>query len=233
MSWKTWSIVAVLIGAVFAIYLWAGPEPSPALVPARPGDPVAAEEDARPQPVAATRTASARPATAARMPGVDPVHTEWLEAQAGRYSSRRNLFAFPPPPVPPPPKPPPPPPDRDHDGSPDFRDNCPDVPNPDQQDIDRNGVGTACEPKGHVEIPPPPPSPPEPVPPPFTFKYIGTFGSTSNPIATFVGNGEILNARVGDIIENKFILRSIGIESVEIGFSGFPPNKTQRIPLGQ
>jgi hypothetical protein len=233
MSWKTWTAVAVLIGAVFAIYLWAAPEPSPSLVPARPVDPVAAEEDARPRPVAATRTASARPATAARTPGVDPVHTEWLEAQAGSYSSRRNLFAFPPPPVPPPPKPPPPPPDRDHDGIPDFRDNCPDVWNPDQQDIDHNGVGTACEPKGHIEIPPPPPPPPEPVPPPFTYKYIGTFGSASNPIATFTGNGEIINARVGDIIENKFILRSIGIESVEIGFSGFPPNKTQRVPLGQ
>jgi Thrombospondin type 3 repeat len=234
MSWKTWTTIAVVIGAVFAIYLWAAPEPAaPSLLPARTPDPIAAEVDGSPRPAAATRPSSARSVTAARTPGVEPVHTEWLDAPAGSYSSRRNLFGFPPPPAPPPPKPPPPPPDRDRDGIPDFRDNCPDVANPDQQDIDHNGVGTACEPKGHVEIAPPPPPPPEPVPPACTYKYIGTFGSASNPIATFTGNGEIVNARVGDIIENKFILRSIGIESVEIGFTGFPPSKTQRIPLGQ
>ena len=36
---------------------------------------------------------------------------------------------------------------------------------------------------------------------------------------------EIVNARVGDIIQGKFILRTIGIESVEIAFTGFPPDK--------
>jgi hypothetical protein len=39
------------------------------------------------------------------------------------------------------------------------------------------------------------------------------------------------NARVGDTIEGKFILRRIGIESAEIGFVGFPPQQTQKVPL--
>ncbi len=228
MSWKTWTIVAVLIIVGFAIYLWAAPQTTPSL-PAARGNDVADLEG--PDRTAAAAPRSARQATAVRTPGVDQIHREWLDAPSGSYASRRNLFAFPAPPPPPPPKAPPPPPDRDKDGVPDFRDNCPDKYNPDQTDIDRNGIGDACQ--TTPVIPPPPPPPPKPVPPPFTYKYIGTFGSASNPIATFNGNGEIINARVGDVIDGKFVLRSIGIESVEIGFVGFPPDERQRIPLGQ
>ena len=222
MSWKTWATVAVLIIAVFAIYLWAAPQPAQAV---RSTSPTAIDDDA-PAPVRPGTRASA-----ARTPGVEPVHTEWLDAQSGSFRSERNLFSFPVPPPPKPPPPPPPPPDKDKDGIPDFRDNCPDKPNPDQMDIDHNGIGTACETK--QEIAPPPPPPPKPVPPQFTYRYIGTFGTPRNPIATFAREGEIVNARVGDILDNKFVLRSIGIESVEIGFIGFPPDEKQRIPLGQ
>ena len=76
--------------------------------------------------------------------------------------------------------------------------------------------------------PPPPPPPPQ-----FPYKYIGTFGAPGNPIATFSGNGEILNVRVGETIDGKFILRGIGIESAEIAYVGFPPDQKTRIPLGQ
>ncbi|HEV8657685.1 MAG TPA: thrombospondin type 3 repeat-containing protein [Thermoanaerobaculia bacterium] len=226
MSWKTWTTVAVIIIAVFAIYTRAAQEPSRSLQTTSGRDPAAALEG----PSSKTTTAS-RPITYTRTPGVEPVHTEWLDLPGGSYSSRRNLFGFPAPPPPPVPKPPPPPPDRDKDGIPDFRDNCPDKPNPDQTDIDHNGVGDACQ--SPPAVAPPPPPPPKPVPPPFPYKYIGTFGSASNPIAAFTGNGEIVNARVGDIIDGKFVLRSIGIESVEIGFVGFPPDEKQRVPIGQ
>ncbi|HEY3051818.1 MAG TPA: thrombospondin type 3 repeat-containing protein [Thermoanaerobaculia bacterium] len=227
MSWKTWTIVAVLIIAVFAIYTRAAQEPSHAPQTTTGHNTVAELEG----PSTPASTTTARPIPSARTPGVEPVHTEWLDAPSGSYSSRRNLFGFPPPPPPPVPKPPPPPPDRDKDGIPDFRDNCPDTPNPDQLDIDHNGVGDACQ--SPPAVAPPPPPPPKPVPPPFPYKYIGTFGSASNPIATFAGNGEIVNARIGDVIDGKFVLRGIGIESVEIGFVGFPPDEKQRVPIGQ
>lgn len=222
MNWKTWTVIGLAIVAIFAIYTFAATShPAPA-----PPAPVAA----RPVQRAAARTPAVVAGTAL---GIGMIHTEWLEMQSGSYKSERNLFAYkepPPPPPPPPPKPPPPPPDRDKDGVPDFRDNCPDVANPDQKDIDENGVGDACQ-QGPIVAKYHPP--PEPVPPPFTYKYIGTFGSAANPIATFSGNGEIINVRVGETIDGKFILKSIGIESVDIGFVGFPPNKTTRVPLGQ
>jgi hypothetical protein len=36
--------------------------------------------------------------------------------------------------------------DTDNDGIPDSEDNCPDIPNPLQEDSDNNGIGDACEP---------------------------------------------------------------------------------------
>lgn len=211
MSWKTWTAAGLILVIGFAIYTFAAPEAA--------------------SPSTAAKTPQTT--TAAReipTPGVEPVHIEWLEADSGSYDSSRNIFAFkkdPPPPPPPPPTPPPPPPDQDKDGVPDYSDNCVGIANPNQQDIDGDGKGTACD---EPEQPPPPP---KPVPPQFTFKYIGTFGSARNPIATFARDGEIVNARVGDVIDGKFVLRGIGIESVEIGFVGFPPDERQRIPLGQ
>ena len=40
---------------------------------------------------------------------------------------------------------PPPPVDTDNDGLTDDQDNCPNTPNPDQEDTDGNGVGDACQ----------------------------------------------------------------------------------------
>lgn len=247
VNWKTLAVIGAIVVALLAIYTFAiadAPAPEPVTTNRGADDP----EDAG---GAATGTMPARPATrntnrtsanrgatrtAAPVAGIDPVHLEWLDVPSGSYSSSRNLFAYKEPPPPPPPTPPkpvfvPPPPDKDKDGVPDFRDNCVSVANPDQSDIDRDGVGTACE--TEAEIPPPPPIPPPPTPPQFTYRFIGTFGATSNPIATFTRDGDIVNARVGTIIEGKFILRSIGIESVEIGFIGFPAEQRQRIPLAQ
>lgn len=216
MNWKTWTAAAVILIAVFAIYSYAANDAGEAPAPAATNTPGGSVKRAT-GPLAAP-------------PGVEPVQIALLEAESGSYSSDRNLFAYkepPPPPPPPPPKPPPPPPDQDNDGVPDFRDNCVSAPNPDQRDIDRDGVGTACETDAEVPPPPPPPTPPQ-----FTYKFIGMFGRPQSPIATFARDGEIVNAKVGDVIEGKFVLRRIGLESAEIGFVGFPPDVTKRIPLG-
>lgn len=226
MNWsaRTWFIIAASVLGLCALYAFVGgSDPAPA-APLQP---------ARPQKVPA-RTAASRASSAST--GVEQVRLDWLDPQTGEYTSRRNLFGFvqpPPPPPPAPPKPPPPPPDKDKDGIPDFRDNCVSVANPDQADLDENGIGDACQqgpivPKVHI-----PPPPPPPVPPQFSYKYIGTFGTAARPIATFSNEGEIVNVRVGQQFGGKFVLRSIGIESVEIGFTGFPADVTQRVPIGQ
>ncbi|HET7712583.1 MAG TPA: thrombospondin type 3 repeat-containing protein [Thermoanaerobaculia bacterium] len=215
MNWKTWTAAALIIIAVFAIYTFASPEPR------RDAEPASDDVASAPGRPAVRRTAVA---------GVEPVHKEWLEAESGSYRSDRNLFAFKEPPPPPPPPPPAPPPDKDKDGVPDFQDNCVAKANPDQADIDRDGIGAACD---EPEVAPPPPPPPAPTPPPFDYRFIGTFGNPANPIASFARGDEIVNVRVGEVFGGKFILRSIGIESVEIGFVGFPPDQRHRAPLGQ
>lgn len=211
MNWKTWTAVGLIAIAVFAIYTFAAPDKG-----GRSATPAVTQRAARSTGAVAT-------------PGVEPVRLDLLEAESGSYKIDRNIFAYrepPPPPPAPAPKPPPPPPDKDKDGVPDFQDNCVDTPNPDQQDIDRDGIGTVCD---EPETPPPPP---KPKPPQFTWKFIGMFGPPGRPLATFARDGEIVNAKVGDIIDGKFVLRRIGIESVEIGFNGFPADVTQRVPLG-
>ena len=82
-------------------------------------------------------------------------------------------------------------------------------------------------------VPQPPPQPVAPVPPQFPYRYIGAFGTPGNLIATFSGNGQIVNVRVGETIDGKFILRGIGIESVEIGYVGFPADLKTRVAIGQ
>ena len=221
MNWKTWTVVGVILIAIFAIYSFASTSNA---------------VDPLPSPRATTAPRTPHTGKPVNTPGVPMLHTEWLDAQSGSYKSARNLFTYVEPP-PPPPKavqpPPPPPPDKDNDGVPDFRDNCPTTYNPDQKDSVGNGKGDLCNPDYPAWLAAHPPAPPVPVPPQFTFKYIGTFGPANNPIATFNGNGEIINVRVGETIDGKFVLRSIGIESVEIGYVGFPADVKTRVPLAQ
>jgi hypothetical protein len=219
MNSKPWIYAAGVAAVAYALYTFGAPDSAPAAAAPAPRTTVTASRGSQ-----TARTIGTS--------GVETVHMEWLDGQATEYHSSRNLFAFKPPPPPPPP---PTPPDSDKDGIPDFRDNCPKVFNPDQIDADHNGIGDKCQ-TTPIVIPPPPPPPPPPVPQPpqFTYKYIGTFGPNRSPLATFSGNGEIINVRVGEKFgDGKFVLRGIGIESVEITFPGFPSAPPQRIPIGQ
>ena len=57
-------------------------------------------------------------------------------------------------------------------------------------------------------------------PPSFPYRYIGTFGTREKAFAVFARDGEIVNARVGDAVGDRFTLRRIGLESVDLGWDG-------------
>ena len=97
-------------------------------------------------------------------------------------------------------------------------------------------------------LPPPPPAPgsaafvgplppplttPTPLPPEINFKFIGTFGPRDRPIAVLLMGDQLLNAHVGDVVFDRFILRNIGYESVDVGFVGYPPASTRRLGITQ
>jgi hypothetical protein len=72
-----------------------------------------------------------------------------------------------------------------------------------------------------------------PQPPAFDYKYIGRFGPEANPIAAFARNGEIVNARRGETIDGRFLVRTIGVESVDIAFVAFPAAPPRRVGMGE
>jgi len=50
----------------------------------------------------------------------------------------------------------------------------------------------------------------------FGYRFLGTFGPAASLIAAFAGNGEVLTAREGDHIGQRFVLRRIGTRDVEV-----------------
>jgi len=71
-----------------------------------------------------------------------------------------------------------------------------------------------------------------PKPPPFTMKYLGSFGPADRRLAVFDDGKTVYNVREGGVIDGKFIVKHIGLESVDIGFVGFPDVSPQRVPAG-
>lgn len=69
--------------------------------------------------------------------------------------------------------------------------------------------------------------PDPPRPPHFPWRYIGRFGTASDPIAAFVRDGEVRTVRSGDRIDERFVLRRIGNETVEVETQEWP----ERIPV--
>lgn len=79
-----------------------------------------------------------------------------------------------------------------------------------------------------IDVPPAVPQPPA-----FDFRYIGRFGTDADPIAAFARAGEIVNARRGETIDGRFVVRAIGIESVDVGFVDFPSAEAKRVRMGE
>ncbi len=126
-----------------------------------------------------------------------------LEPPRGvRNSQGRNIFDFRAPTLPPPPTPTPAPPPPPAPGSVAF-------------------IGPL----------PPPPPPPTPVPPEIPFRFIGTFGPRDRPIAVLVLGDQVVNARAGEVVFDRFIVRKVGYESVDIGFVGFALSEVRRVGI--
>ncbi len=79
-------------------------------------------------------------------------------------------------------------------------------------------------------LPPPGPTP-TPRPPEITFKFVGTFGPKGHPIAVIQEGDKVYNVRTGDILFDKFVLRNVGYESLDIGFVGYPQTESRRIGI--
>jgi hypothetical protein len=65
----------------------------------------------------------------------------------------------------------------------------------------------------------------------FTHRYIGRFGPKDRPIAAFAHDGEIVTVKVGGRIDDHFVLRSVGMESVEVEASINGEIQTERVAL--
>lgn len=77
----------------------------------------------------------------------------------------------------------------------------------------------------------------KPPPPPFDRAYIGHLGPRPGLVAAFrKGSGdqaEIEVAAVGDVIDGVYILRSVGLESVTIGYVGYDASEDTSVPLSE
>jgi hypothetical protein len=64
-------------------------------------------------------------------------------------------------------------------------------------------------------------NPPPPPPPPITLRFIGKMGDARAPIAILADpqSGEVYTARAGEIIMEKFRIKKVEFESVEIGYT--------------
>jgi len=73
-----------------------------------------------------------------------------------------------------------------------------------------------------------------PRPPPVTVVYLGSFGPVDRKVAVFTGGDgdKLYNALVGDVLEGKFIVDRIGLESVDLKFVGFPGEPAKRLAIG-
>jgi hypothetical protein len=77
----------------------------------------------------------------------------------------------------------------------------------------------ASAPKAPVVVAPPPVPQGPPPPPPIGLKYIGVLETAQGRVAIFrdIG-GDIVNGREGDIIDGRYRLLKIGVESADLAY---------------
>ena len=196
-------LVSLAVVLVLAVVKWGGKGPGEVATHSPSTTPTAASSIEGDRP-------AVRPRGRAKEKRVAPedvpiVTLEDLNPPRARRAGEqqgRNIFDLRVPTPTPPPMPTPPPPPPPAPGSPAF-------------------VGP---------LPPPAPTP-TPLPPEINFKFIGTFGPRDQPIAVLLQGDQLLNARVGDVVFGRFVLRNIGYESVDVGFVGYPPSSTKRLGI--
>jgi len=71
------------------------------------------------------------------------------------------------------------------------------------------------------------------IPPPIPYKLIGRFGPDDRPIAAFEESGRLINAREGDVLDGRFIVRKVNRESVDFAFVGLPSDITRRLAMSE
>ena len=75
-------------------------------------------------------------------------------------------------------------------------------------------------------------APPKPQPPPVTVRYLGAFGPKGRTVAVFTDGGEIYDVFEGETFASKYVLRRINLETVELGFVGFPDDQIEKLEVG-
>jgi hypothetical protein len=73
------------------------------------------------------------------------------------------------------------------------------------------------------------PPPPPPPPPPITLKFIGLVQAKGGTVAVFSDGRDVFYGREGDVIEGRYKILRIGVESVEMSY--VDGRGRQRIPL--
>lgn len=83
-----------------------------------------------------------------------------------------------------------------------------------------------------VETSPPPPVETGPQLPEIDLTYLGSFGPRENPIAVLTNGDTIHNAIQGEVVGGQFVVVSIGLESVDLGYVDFPDEPPARLAVG-
>ncbi len=77
----------------------------------------------------------------------------------------------------------------------------------------------------------PTPTPTPIIPPAIPYKALGKFGPRDEPIVVLEEGNRLINAREGDTVDGRFIVRKINRESVDFAFVGLPPSITRRLAV--